>query len=508
VVEAYARAANVPAPASSKSSDFWFASGDVHLFCKSPQSTLEIGASAHVALEIRVENRSSKTIDRLTVALVRITGNSHTGMNVAALQHSREGQIIGQELEIARDIKPGVTFALPLSQVTINNTAELAPDQACSVLATTVFSLFFVRVRAHVSWAADILANLPLTVAPAPQVVAPPGAPPVYSELVDVSHDEASKKANTVHAEHVVADDTAKVGEHVVVVASRVVVPPPAADAAELDDNDFEEVKPDTHATRVTDVDLRNSQAPKLDATATPTGGGDDSDDDDDNDRFFATVNIEGRTRALEAPPTMPLLACPECRAHRWGAVRVVVRAIANLPSKNFLNHASDPYVKAELIDWLRGTRSGYWLKTQTLDDVLSGTFEASGALVGGVAFNQYLRVSAHNSNSFVDRKFGQLIFDWATLAALTPMSEREALAPLPPIPSSEPVVGTTAAALPTIRDLETVGVWFKLKGDRKSEKRGAAVCVLVQRVTTFEVPQEVGEVFDHSMPFEVSHPD
>jgi hypothetical protein len=106
-----------------------------------------------------------------------------------------------------------------------------------------------------------------------------------------------------------------------------------------------------------------------------PTGGGDDSDDDDDNDRFFATVNIEGRTRALEAPPTMPLLACPECRAHRWGAVRVVVRAIANLPSKNFLNHASDPYVKAELIDWLRGTRSGYWLKTQTLDDVLSGTF-------------------------------------------------------------------------------------------------------------------------------------
>jgi hypothetical protein len=100
------------------------------------------------------------------------------------------------------------------------------------------------------------------------------------------------------------------------------------------------------------------------------------------------------------------------------------------------------------------------------------------------VAFNQYLRVSAHNSNSFVDRKFGQLIFDWATLAALTPMSEREALAPLPPIPSSEPVVGTTAAALPTIRDLETVGVWFKLKGDRKSEKRGAAVCVLVQRVT------------------------
>lgn len=525
LVEAYSRAAHVPAPASSNSSDFWFGRGDVRMFCKSLQSTLEVGASATVAVEIRVENNSSKTVDRLTVSLVRMSGNAHTGMNVSNLQSSRDGHTIGDEVELARDIKPGVTFALPLSTVTIPHTSAIPQSEVATILATTVYQLFFVRVRAHVSWAADILVNLPLTVAPPPQVVAPAGepAPPSYAELLDIPHvnTDTSKKAESVHAEHVVAEPPSadvKITAHVVHGATTGAAS--TAPTEDLDADDFVEVTPDSLDKRVTDHDLRSSQAPKI-ADTSSTGvvkdsnDNDDDDDDDDNDnqRFFAVLNLEGRTLALEAPQAPPLLSCPECRGFRWGALRVHVRAICNLPSKNFLNHASDPYVKVELIDWLRGTRSGYNIKTQTLDDVLSGQFNSDGLLVGGVAFNQYLRVSAHNSNSFVDRKFGQLIFDWATLAALTPMSMQESQAPLPPIPSSEAVHGTTAAVLPTIRELETHGVWFKLKGDRKSEKRGAAVCVVVQRVVTFGVDNQdnIAEVFDDSVQHEdelTHHPD
>jgi hypothetical protein len=523
IAEQLAIQENAPLPSAATKHDFWFASGDVQMQCRSPQHVVEIGEQTSVALQVRVENKSSKTIHKVTVSMVRMSGNQHTGMNIDALRASAAGVQFGGVVELTQEIKPGEAFHLPLSQVTLSGCDVLPPSESASVLGNTVFSLFFVRVRAHVSWAADIIANLPVAISRAAPVHPPPGAPP--QSIVDVSHEAAAKSSyfdtvdasdkevpfNNKHAEHL--DKSAASAAAAATHASTT-----AAD--ELDDSEFVEFEADRNdQARVTDRQLRNSAAPAVPAAAAPTAAAADDDDDsssDDDDHFYVKVDTANRPKQLQAPPCDPFLSCSDAPAFTWGCLRVVIRAVANLPSKNFLNKQSDPYVKAEVIDWLRGTRSGYAHRTATLDDVLSGTFESSGLLVGGVAFNQHLRVSAKNSNSFIDRKFGEFIIDWPTIAALKPMHEREALAPLPPLPPAPAggkrvATGAAAGALPSIAELETCGIWVPLRGDKKSEKRGAVVCVVVQRITAFDAPVAVGQmpqVIDFSARLEPTRPD
>jgi hypothetical protein len=95
-------------------------------------------------------------------------------------------------------------------------------------------------------------------------------------------------------------------------------------------------------------------------------------------------------------------------------------------------------------------------------------------------------------------------------------MHEREALAPLPPLPPAPAggkriATGAAAGALPSIAELETCGIWVPLRGDKKSEKRGAVVCIVVQHITAFDAPLVVGQmpqVVDFSARLEPARPD
>lgn len=320
---------------------FTFAKGEIELRLSSPQQSVDVeGERVAVLIDAAVTNNSSKTVKAVTVSLVRLYGHWP-----AQLDASRGGQQVCSQVTLHETLKPGESFVLPLTSVTLALLAAWPRDQFVTVSGALVYAQFAIRLQAHVSWATDKVVNLPVEL------------------VVDGSGAAAEpKKAQAAHAAH---------------------------------------VEPD--------------------------------------------------------------IACP-CATASWGSLRVVVRALANLPRKNVIHKGADPFV------WLRLHGTEYALRTgvhRNVTDLL--VLDEGGAFAGGVAVNRALSVVVSH-RSLVDSVIGQLEFDWPALAALTPLPRQTTLPPVPPLPTAPAAASSTAA-------LETAGAWLPLDG-----KHGAMICLLVQR--------------------------
>jgi len=111
----------------------------------------------------------------------------------------------------------------------------------------------------------------------------------------------------------------------------------------------------------------------------------------------------------------------------------------------------------------------------------------------GGVAFNQHLRFTVKNENTFGDRHFGDVLLPWSTIACLTPLSDMELRENVFRLTQSDlPRVPSTSEIPPgfdeTLAHLQGDGAWLTLRGDSGSEKSGARVCVALRRVNEFSL--------------------
>ena len=343
----------------------------------------------------------------------------------------------------------------------------------------------FVQFRAVIAGSlADVVANVPIEVSlpihKHEYKSVPSGVSPVAAPDVD-----RLAEASAIAELFVQADER----EHEIEEASRLAAQMAGgvSEQAAIDelDDQFSFLDVDDTASTVSDHDLRSS-TPKLPLSPERAAkdGGDDDDDEstsssnEERDALFAQVDIGSRTRDV-APPLDPFCLCPNrgCAGMLWGHVRVTVRAVANLPGKNFLNRKSDPYVKVEIVDWQRGAKSGIKLRTAPAFNCLAAAYDETAVFVGGTAWHNHFSIRVLN-DGFADRGFGMRIIGWPVIAALKARTVESAkLDKLPPIPVCD------LDRQPTIQALESEGCWFALRGDKRTMKKRGAVCVRVERV-------------------------
>jgi hypothetical protein len=160
-----------------------------------------------------------------------------------------------------------------------------------------------------------------------------------------------------------------------------------------------------------------------------------------------------------------------------------LVRGIANLPRKNILSAGSDPYCRADLLDWQDG-RKLYSLRTAVAKNITTVIADDGGTFAGGVARNNTLKITVVH-RSIIDRKIGRLQIAWSTLASLSVVRAADVSMTLPPPPPLPTETDTSGAPPATIGELETCGVWLPLiSGSKNKNKKGEKpmVCVLIQR--------------------------
>jgi hypothetical protein len=398
------RAIGTPLPHDDAAKRFLFSKGDVHLEGQLAQRVIQPGADLPVSIELKIENRSSKTINRIVVGLCRLTGNENSGMHIRG-----PGAQIGELVVLHGELAPGESFTLPPSQVVLRGTGSLSLHQAATVKTEKVFQMFFIQVRAEVKWALDPLLMLPVLLNVPPAALPAPGAP-----LMRVNGDGCAKTKGK-HAQHVVQQEA---------------VAAPTETADEL---------------------VSHVAALKFDAC--------------------------DRSPSLVAP--LPNAVCPEAKFYAWGSLRLSIRAVARLPSKNLLGKGSDVFVKVRVATKPQAKVSFAFQSPCSTKNSDSGVvvLDQSVVFAGGVALGNDVLVKVKNNGALLHRDFGEVLIPASVLALLAAKNARDALAPLPPLPTS------ASSSTPTVEQLETAGAWALLHGDSASEKASAAVCIALQRV-------------------------
>lgn len=398
------RAIGTPLPHDDAAKRFLFSKGDVHLEAQLAQRVIQLGAELPVSIKLKIENRSSKTINRIVVGLSRLTGNEHSGMHVPG-----RGVQIGDLVVLHGALAPGESFTLPPSMIVLHGTDSLPLHQTATVKTEHVFQAFFIQVRAEVKWALDPHLMLPVLINVPPAALPTPGAP-----LMRVNGDGCAKNKGK-HAEHV--------AQHEAVAA-------PTETADEL---------------------VNHVAALKFDAC--------------------------DRSPSLVAP--LPNAVCPEAKFYAWGSLRLSIRAVARLPSKNLLGKGSDVFVKVRVATEHQAKASFAFQSPCSTKNSDSGVvlLDQSVVFAGGVALGNDVLVKVINNGALLHRDFGEVLVPASVLTLLAAKDARDALAPLPPLPT------LASASTPTVEQLETSGAWALLRGDSASEKAGAAVCIALQRV-------------------------